>query len=171
MVAVVGDAAARPSGIAYRRARAAGRLLVDGGYRVATGGLRGVMEAASRGAHESHRYREGDTVGLLPDADPGDANPWVDIVLPTRLGLARNVLVASTDALLVVGGGAGTLSEVAFAWMYRRPIVALDAPGWSRDLAGQPLDHRGPPGRAIAAAATAAEAVRLLAIALREPTE
>ncbi len=142
LVAVVGDAGVKEGSPAYDCARAVGRLVVDGGMRIVTGGLGGVMEAACRGAHESAVYREGDTIGLLPQADPVHANSWVDIVLATNLDHLRNTLVANADAMIAVGGGAGTLSEIAFAWMYKRLIVAVTLGGWSASLAGKPLDHR-----------------------------
>jgi len=142
IVSVVGSAGVREGSAAYVAARELGRLLVDDGHRVMTGGLAGVMEAACRGAHESSRYREGDTIGILPQADPAHANAYVDIVLPTGLDHARNTIVANADAVIVVDGGAGTLSEIAFAWMYKRLIVALDMGGWGTELGGRKLDHR-----------------------------
>lgn len=166
LVSVVGDAGVGEDSLAYSTARLVGRLLVDSGFRVVTGGLGGVMEAASRGAHESSGYREGDTIGLIPSDDPNTANPWVDIVVRTDLGFGRNQLVARSDALIAVGGGAGTLSEIAFGWMHKRPIVALTLEGWSGRLAGQRLDHRNqlPQNGAdrILEAATAEDGVNLV---------
>ncbi|WP_437626716.1 acyl-CoA synthetase [Sorangium sp. So ce1151] len=142
ILAVIGDAGVAPDSPTYTSAFELGRLAVDAGFRVMTGGLGGVMEASSRGAHASERYREGDTIGILPHFDPGEANEWVDIVLATGLDHARNGLVANADAVVAIGGGAGTLCEVTFAWMYRRLIVAIAAPGWSAELGGRRLDHR-----------------------------
>lgn len=125
-------------------AREIGRLAVETGFRVITGGLGGVMEAASRGAHEAANYREGDTIGILPGTRAVEANRWVDIVLPTGLGISRNVVVVSTaDVVVAVGGRSGTLSEIALAWQLGRPIVALDAvEGWAATLGGSSLDDR-----------------------------
>jgi len=81
-------------------------------------------------------------VGILPHDDPREANPWVDIVIATGMNHARNALVANADAVIAIGGGAGTLSEIAFAWTLRRLIVALEIPGWAEGLAGAPLDQR-----------------------------
>lgn len=100
------------------------------------------MEAALRGAHASARYREGDTIALLPSHDPSEANAWADIVLATGLDLGRNLLVANADALIAIGGGAGTLMELAAAWQLRRPIVALRVDGWSGRLADERIDAR-----------------------------
>jgi uncharacterized protein (TIGR00725 family) len=142
VIAIIGNAGVISGSECYEAARLTGKLAVDHGYRVVTGGLRGVMEAASMGAHESARYREGDTVGILPHDDPREANPWVDVVIATGMNHARNALVANADAVIAVGGGAGTLSEIAFAWTLRRLVVALELPGWAEKLAGAPLDQR-----------------------------
>lgn len=141
VAAVVGSASADPE--LYATARELGRLLVDRGFRVLSGGLSGVMEAASRGAHDSESYTEGDTLGVLPTYDGNDANRWVDIVIPTGLQHARNtIVVASADVVLAVGGGAGTLSEIAMGWSLGRPIVAVDSGGWAARLGGERLDQR-----------------------------
>lgn len=126
----------------YAEARAAGTGAVDAGFRVATGGLGGVMDAALRGARESPRYREGDTIAILPSHDSARASVHADIVLPTGLGHLRNGIVAACDAVIAVGGGAGTLSEMTFAWMMGRLIVAVPLSGWSRELADRPIDDR-----------------------------
>jgi uncharacterized protein (TIGR00725 family) len=156
-IAIVGSAWADERALLI--AEEIGRLLVDRGLRVVTGGLNGVMEAASRGAKSSTRAGDGDTIGVLPMLDPTAANSWVDIVVPTGMNFARNVvLVAMSDALIAIGGGAGTLSEIALAWQHRLPIVAIDTgDGWSSRLGGERLDHRGE--EAIAKASTAEEAV------------
>ena len=99
-----------------------GAGLASMGAVVVTGGLGGVMEAACRGA----RSRRGRTVGLLPGDDRADANGWVEIALATGMGELRNGLVVrASDALVAVGGGHGTLSEVALALKLGRPVVGL----------------------------------------------
>ncbi len=142
LLAIVGDAGAQPGSQGWQAAFDLGRLAVDEGFRVLCGGMRGVMEAACRGAHASLAYREGDTVGVLPVGDPAEANEWVDIVLATHLDTARNTVIANADAVVAVGGGAGTLTEIGYAWQYKRLIVGLDVPGWSQKLAGAPVDAR-----------------------------
>lgn len=138
--------------------------MVDAGHRVLTGGLGGVMAAAMKGALSSRAYREGDTIALLPDNTPEHANPYADIILCTGLGEHRNGLVGRADALVAVGGGAGTLQEVSAAWANRRPVVVLTGvSGSTAGLAGQHLDRRGPVDRTpVLGAATAAEAVQLV---------
>ena len=139
---IIGNATVEPEGAASVAAFDVGTLAIDAGFRIMTGGLDGVMAAACKGAHASKQYREGDTIGLLPHFDPDAANEWVDVVIATGLDHFRNALVANADAVVAIGGGAGTLSELAFAWMYKRLIVALDVPGWSAELAGRRLDQR-----------------------------
>jgi uncharacterized protein (TIGR00725 family) len=95
---------------------------------VVCGGLGGVMEAACRGAKQAG----GHTVGILPGSDRAAANPFVDTAVPTGLGEARNALVVrAADALIAVGGGYGTLSEIAFALKAGKRVVGLDS--WDID--------------------------------------
>jgi uncharacterized protein (TIGR00725 family) len=109
-VAVIG--ASQVTADQAEQARAAGRRLAQLGAVVVTGGRGGVMEAACRGAKDAG----GQTVGILPGLDRADANPFVDIGLPTGLGELRNGLVArAADAVVAVGGAWGTLAEIAFA--------------------------------------------------------
>ncbi len=87
-----------------------------------TGGLGGVMAAASHGAHDAN----GLTIGIIPQDDATMANEFCDIVIPTGMGLARDFLNAlSADGIIIVGGGSGTLSEVCAAYMYKKPMVAI----------------------------------------------
>lgn len=135
-----------------------GARAIEAGFRLATGGLGGVMAAVSRGARECEAHRDGDVVGILPSYDDKTANPWVDVVIATGMGVARNVvLVASADVVVAVGGGSGTLGELAVAWQLKKPIVALAVAGWSTELGGRALDARR--GDTIERATTAEEAV------------
>jgi uncharacterized protein (TIGR00725 family) len=102
-----------------------GRLVALAGHDVATGGLGGVMAAASRGAHEAG----GRVVGVLPGDDPAAANEWVGEAIATGLGQGRNaVLVDLADAVIGVGGSWGTLSEIALARRLGKPVVWMH--GW-----------------------------------------
>ena len=117
------------------------------------------MEAASRGAHRAG----GRTVGILPGDVRSDANPYVQIALPTGLGEARNALVVrAADAVVAVGGGYGTLSEIALALRTGVPVVGLDTwdPTPPSTGAGTELDR-------VVRADDAEHAVRL-ALALAE---
>ena len=157
LVAVVGRGDIGRDHPLWQAAREVGRGVVDAGCRLATGGLGGVMEAASRGARSSPSYREGDVVGLLPGRDSAAANDAVDIVLATGLGDGRNLILANSDAVIAVGGGAGTLLEIAAAWKGRACIIALQGEGWSGELAGRRIDDRRP--SPVLGAGTPAEAL------------
>jgi uncharacterized protein (TIGR00725 family) len=142
IIAVIGDSEVEGGDGRDRFAEDAGRLIIDRGWRVQTGGLGGVMEAASRGGRASHRWVSGCVIGILPGCNPDDANPYVDLALPTGLDHCRNLLVGQADAVIAVGGGAGTLSEIAMAWMMFRLIVARRGEGWAGRLADQRVDER-----------------------------
>ena len=111
-------------------AEEAGRLLAAAGARVVCGGLGGVMEAACRGA----RSEGGTTIGLLPGTDREDANGWVVLALPTGLGEGRNALIVrAADAVVAIGGGFGTLSEIAFALRAGVPVFGVGTWELGRD--------------------------------------
>ena len=105
------------------RAEEVGRLLAERGCTVVTGGLGEVMAAAARGA----KGAGGTTIGILPGERREDANPWVDHVVVTGIGQARNLaVVASGDAVIAVGGSWGTLAEIGFASRLGRVVVILE---------------------------------------------
>jgi uncharacterized protein (TIGR00725 family) len=103
-------------------AEEAGAAVAEAGAGLVCGGLGGVMEAACRGA----RSRRGRTLGILPGEDRAEANGWVEIAVATGLGELRNGLVVrASDALVAIGGGHGTLSEIALALKLGRAVVGL----------------------------------------------
>lgn len=132
-------------------AREVGRLLAERGATVVCGGHAGVMAAVAEGA----RSAGGTVVGVLPGPDQTGANPHLTVALPTGLGQARNaVIVASADAVIVVGGSWGTLSELALAMRTATPVVQLG--GWRVVTAdGSPVPgprHARTPEEAVTAA-------------------
>lgn len=116
--------------------------LVTSGYRTVTGGLGTLQKAVHRGAKSSPKRSDCDTIVLLPGFDPAPAVGHADVIIPTGLDAYRNALVANSEAVIAVGGGAGTLSEIAFAWQFNRPIFAVGDEGWAHQLANATLDHR-----------------------------
>lgn len=119
-VAVVGTRS--PTAIQSQAAEEIGRLLAEHGVTVLCGGRAGVMEDVCRGVAAAG----GVSIGLLPDTEPHAANPYVTIPIATGIGVARNALIARAACCLVaVGGGNGTLSEIAFALQFERPVFLL----------------------------------------------
>jgi hypothetical protein len=99
-----------------------GRLIARNNAILISGGLGGVMESACRGAKEEG----GMTIGILPTRSKQDANPYVDIAIPTGLGEARNLIVVlSSDAVIAIDGSYGTLSEISFALLYKKPVFGI----------------------------------------------
>jgi uncharacterized protein (TIGR00725 family) len=123
-VAVIGPGEATEADLAA--AEAVGRELGERGAIVVCGGLGGVMAAVCRGAVEVG----GTTVGILPGTDRAAANQWVGVAIPTGLGELRNGLVVrAADAVIAIGGGYGTLSEIALALKAGTPVIGLHAWG------------------------------------------
>ena len=111
------------------RAEQVGRLLAERGATLVCGGHGEVMAAAARGA----KAAGGTTVGILPGESRAAANEWIDHVVVTGIGHARNLaVVASGDAVIAVGGRWGTLAEIGFARALGRYVVVLE-PGWELD--------------------------------------
>jgi uncharacterized protein (TIGR00725 family) len=131
IVGVMGSGA--PDAATYEQAREVGRLVAAGGALLLCGGRGGVMEAAACGAREGG----GRSIGILPYAPgEGEANRFIDCAVFTGMGDGRNYVNASTsDVLIALRGGAGTLSEIALALKVGVPVVFLDA--WDF-LAAQP---------------------------------
>lgn len=106
----------------YRIAEETGMLIARKGAILVTGGLGGVMEAASKGAREAG----GTTVGILPGFSKEDANKYVLIPITTGLSHARNIIIArSADAVIAISGEYGTLSEIAVALKLGKPVVGI----------------------------------------------
>lgn len=134
-VAVVGAGGDDSPPEVLAQAEEVGRRLARAGAVVVCGGRGGVMAAACRGAHEEG----GLTVGILPGADRSEANPFVDVAIPTGLGEARNALVIrAADAVVAIAGSYGTLSEIALALVAGTPVVGLGT--WELGRGGEPDD-------------------------------
>jgi uncharacterized protein (TIGR00725 family) len=113
------------------QAEEVGRELALRGHVLLCGGRGGVMEAACKGA----RAEGGHTIGLLPGEDRAEANAYVEFPIATGVGRVRNLaIVLTSDALIAIDGSYGTLSEIAFAHQYGKPVVGLNT--WTIALAG-----------------------------------
>jgi uncharacterized protein (TIGR00725 family) len=152
-VGVAGASRADPA--LLDQAEVLGRRLAEGGAIVVCGGGPGVMAAVCHGAQSAG----GTTVGLLPGLDRAEGNPHLTISIPTGLGQGRNLLlVRSSDALIAVGGGFGTLSEIALALRTSTPVIGLAT--WSLQLDDQQVDAFPVAGDPDTAAQLALEAAR-----------
>lgn len=129
IIAVVGGSTATPE--VCQAARKVGEAIASAGAILVTGGLGGVMEAASQGAKE----KGGTVIGILPGFSRKDANPYVDIPIITGLGDGRNMLIVQTaQAVIAFPGEYGTLSEIALALKIGRPVVSLGSWEVSPDI-------------------------------------
>ncbi len=129
IIAVCGGSAVSPE--VYQTARQVGGEVASAGAILVTGGLGGVMEAASQGAKE----KGGTVIGILPGTERRDANPYVDIPIVTGLGDGRNLLIVQTaEAVIALPGEYGTLSEIALALKIGRPVVSLGSWEVSKDI-------------------------------------
>ncbi len=123
-VCCAGKPSEREKTLAYQ----VGCEIAKNGAIVVCGGLMGSMEAVAKGAKESG----GTTIGIIPTTNRSDANAWIDIVIPTGLGHGRNnIVVATADGIIGVGGSWGTLSELSIAVKMGKPVAVLD--GWKAE--------------------------------------
>ncbi len=149
LITVIGKSAKDPndppSAEALAAAEMVGANIAGAGAILITGGLSGVMEAASRGAKRAN----GLVIGMLPGFRKDDANKYVDVAITTGMGWMRNTLtVRAADAVIMISGGIGTLNELTVAYQDKPTVVLEGSGGWSdriREIAykGKHLDESG----------------------------
>ena len=128
IIAVIGTR--QPSPEESKLAEEVGRELAKNGIALICGGLGGVMEDACRGACAEG----GLTIGVIPGDDRKSANPCVQISIVTGIGYARNVIIVkSAQAIIAVGGGYGTLTEIGYALDSKKPVIGLKTWKFSRN--------------------------------------
>ncbi len=121
IIAVIGGSEASEEHL--KIAEEVGSLVAQRGAILITGGMGGIMSAASKGASQS----DGLVIGILPTAEKASANPYVDIPIVTGMGQARNFVIARTcDCAIAIDGKYGTLTEIAFCLMYGVPVIGID---------------------------------------------
>lgn len=126
LIGVIGGNTCSPQ--VAQLAEEVGRRIAEKGGVLVCGGLGGVMEAASRGAKQAG----GQTIGVLPGDTTDRANPYIDFPIVTGMGFARNVIIVKTaDALIAIDGNHGTLTEVAYALIFKKPVISLES--WEVD--------------------------------------
>ena len=143
LIAVIGPSADTCTPEIYDFSRKLGKALAAGGYNIATGGLYGIMEAVFKGAKDAPASNC-TCVGIIPSAGKEMANPFCDVVISTGMGIARNfILVQSADAVVALGGGAGTLSELTIAWQTGKKVICCTQfEGWAREFSNRGIDNR-----------------------------
>ena len=142
IIGIIGDASIQDNK-EYELAFSVGKNLIDNGYIIASGGLGGVMEVSSKGARASSKYDGKSIIAVLPDYNADSANIYSDVVLPLGNGISRNVnLISICDAVVAIGGGAGTLSELAVAWQMGKLIISAGDFGWSGKIKNTKIDTR-----------------------------
>jgi hypothetical protein len=159
-ISVIGYDAKLCTDAAYEAAYRVGVALAKRGAVLINGGLEGVMEAASKGATEAG----GLAIGIIPSDEAAQANRYCGVVIPSGFGFARNFLIVnSADAVIIVGGGAGTLTEAATAYGKGKPLIAVKGTGGVADeWVGRYFD-----GRRTVKVSGAESAERAVAMALR----
>ncbi|MCX5681292.1 MAG: TIGR00725 family protein [Candidatus Omnitrophica bacterium] len=125
-ISVIGghEAISKTEDLAYE----IGKIIAEEGAVLICGGLTGVMAYAARGAKEGG----GTTIGILPGKEKSDANPYIDIALPTAMGFSRNCIVAcAADIIVALPGSHGTNSEICYGLVFKRPVIDLG--NWNID--------------------------------------
>ena len=140
IIGVVGSGSGEMDENIYKIAEKLGSLIAQENFALVCGGLYGVMEAVCKGAKSANGF----TIGFIPSLDKKSANRYVDLIVPTGMGEARNLILVSTaDAIITIAGDSGTLSEIAFAWKMSKPIISLNTTGgWSTKLADKKIDNK-----------------------------
>jgi uncharacterized protein (TIGR00725 family) len=129
VIGVIGISEASDS--EYKTAEEVGREIAKRGGILVCGGLGGVMEAACLGA----KSEGGLTIGIIPGFSKSNANPYVDIPIVTGMSEARNIIIVrSSNAIIAIGGGYGTLSEIAFALKLGIPVIGINTWDVSSDI-------------------------------------
>jgi uncharacterized protein (TIGR00725 family) len=143
-IGIIGPSKSRCSDELYQFGIELGKKIAAPDSVIICGGLDGFMEAVCSGVKNSGIIFNGQTIGILPRSISNKANQYIDISIPTGMGIARNVIIVNTaDIIIAAGGGAGTLSELAFAWQQKTTVLCVTAfDGWAKELSGKKLDNR-----------------------------
>jgi len=121
-IGIIGSNKSQCSKELYEFSYDLGLLLGNKGHTIINGGMLGTMEAVSKGVKDSENGQS-KVVGILPFDNKEQANKYLDITIPTGIGFARNsVVVLSSDILIALGGGAGTLNEISYAWQFGKKV-------------------------------------------------
>lgn len=112
-----------PDSKSLQDAETMGKLIAERDYILVNGGMGGVMEASAKGAKSAGGF----VIGILPGKSTDDGNSFSDMTIPTGLGYMRNpMVILNADVVVAIDGSYGTLSEIAYAKIYKKPIFGLN---------------------------------------------
>ena len=142
IISVIGDANIDEKSDKYKFAKKLGEALIDNGYRIKTGGLNGIMKTVFEGAYNSKKRMKGDLIAILP-GNKKNVSEYADVEIATGKDIMRAEDVVDADAVISIGGGAGTLDEISIAWKKFKLILACtEYEGWSKELGNKKIDKR-----------------------------
>ena len=142
LIAIIGDTRAVYGSSNYELAYWLGYALVSKGYRIIVGGCGGVTEAVSRGACIASGYTDDVVISILPGQHPCDPRHFYGACMSFDYDMSGDVIVSHCDAVIAIGGGSGTLTQLAHAWGLNKLIIAYRVKGWSGRVADHPMDIR-----------------------------
>lgn len=142
-VAIIGSSGSLCTQSLFNFGKKLGIQLANIEVHILSGAMNGFMEAVFMG-FTSVKDRTTCSIGISPYFNKEKANAYCDVIIPTGMGYTRNsLLVNAGDIVVAAGGGAGTLSELAFAWQFNKKVLCYDQePGWAEATAGLVLDSR-----------------------------
>ncbi|MHA2032346.1 MAG: TIGR00725 family protein [Candidatus Kariarchaeaceae archaeon] len=141
-IAIIGSSDKRCTTSQLETAEKLGKELVDKGYKIINGGMGGIMEATAKGASKSKNYTTSSVIGILNTSTKSQGNKYSTIRLSTDLGTGRNrLIILNSDAVIAIGGRAGTFNKLGLALEFGKPIGAFsNLGGWSSKLAGVEIE-------------------------------
>ena len=142
LIAVIGDVNLKPGTKKYLLAENLGQNLIDNGYHLLTGVLDGITEAVANGARHSLFYEDETIVSFYTGNDPKEVSPFMEVWISKCLNLACDTIVSTADAVIAIGGGAGTLHDITNAWTWNRLIIAYRVDGLSGKIADKKINLR-----------------------------
>jgi len=142
LIAVIGDSWTAPGSDTYELAYWLGYTLNCQRYRIITGSEGGIMEAVARGAFISPYYRDGDVNRVIGGYGSSSATHTSDVCMATSREMSGDLITPDSDAVIAMGGGTGTLTQLARAWALNKLIIGYKVRGWSGRVADRPMDLR-----------------------------
>ena len=143
-VGIIGSSDSIATDDQLKVALALGKELIDHDHIIYNGGMGGIMQASAKGARQSSNYKDNSVIAILRVSDASLGNNYSSVKIATDMGTARNrLIIINSDAIIALGGGAGTLNEITLAWEFGKPIAAFkNYGGWAAQVAETVIDKR-----------------------------